>query len=116
MGSYAGEGRTTGELDFTSFSNIIDGKLSSTSQTRHGINPATGKPNLAVPVSTEEDVDMAVAAGKKAFKSWRRTPYAQRQKAVLEFADALEQEKEKFAEMLVQEQGKPVRGEWTSRP
>lgn len=97
-----------GTLDFTTFSNVIDGKLSATSKTRHGINPATGKPNPEVPVSTPEDVDRAVAAGQNAFKAWAKTPYAERQKAMLAFADALEQEKDAFAEMLTQEQGKPV--------
>ena len=104
----ATNGTSSGGLDFTTFSNVIDGKLSSTEKTRHGINPATGKPNPEVPVSTPEDVDRAMAAGKKAFKPWAKTPYAERQKAVLAFADALEKEKDAFAKMLTQEQGKPL--------
>ncbi|OAL31187.1 hypothetical protein AYO22_01220 [Fonsecaea multimorphosa] len=99
---------SSGGLDFTTFSNVIDGKLASTEKTRHGINPATGKPNPEVPVSTPEDVDKAVAAGKKAFKTWAKTPYAERQKAMLAFADAMEKEKDGFAKMLTQEQGKPI--------
>lgn len=99
---------SSGGLDFTTFSNVIDGKLSPTSKTRHGINPATGEPNPEVPVSTPEDVDKAVAAAKKAFKGWAKTPYAERQKAVLAFADGLEKEKDGFAKLLTQEQGKPV--------
>lgn len=95
-------------LDFTTFSNVIDGKLSSTSETRHGINPATDKPNPEVPVSTPEDVDRAVAAAKKAFKGWAKTSYSDRQKAVLAFADGLEKEKDAFAQLLSKEQGKPV--------
>ncbi|RVX74883.1 hypothetical protein B0A52_01160 [Exophiala mesophila] len=94
-------------LDFTTFSNVIDGKLSSTKETRHGVNPATGKPNPEVPVSTPEDVDRAVEAAQKAFKPWSKVSYEDRRKAVLAFADALEKEKESFAKMLVQEQGKP---------
>ncbi|EXJ73244.1 aldehyde dehydrogenase (NAD+) [Cladophialophora psammophila CBS 110553] len=99
---------SSGSLDFTTFSNVIDGKLTSTEKTRHGINPATGKPNPEVPVSTPDDVDKAVAAGKKAFKAWAKTPYAERQKAMLAFADAMEKEKDGFAKMLTQEQGKPL--------
>ena len=99
---------SSGTLDFTTFSNVIDGKPSSTSKTRQGINPATGKPNPEVPVSTPEDVDRAVAAGQKAFRGWAKTPFAERQKAVLAFADALEKEKDAFAKMLTLEQGKPV--------
>lgn len=101
-------GSSSGGLDFTKFSNVIDGKLSSTSKTRHGINPATDKPNPEVPVSTPEDVDRAVEAAKKVSKAWGKVSYADRRKAVLAFADALEKEKDGFARMLTKEQGKPV--------
>ena len=58
-------------------------------------------------VSTPEDVDRAVEAGQRAFRSWSKTTYAERQKALLAFADALEAEKDNFTKLLVQEQGKP---------
>ena len=95
-------------LDWHSFCNVIDGKLTTTKKTRTGINPATSEPNDPVPVSTPEDVDRAVAAAEKAFPSWADTPYGERRKAVNAFADALEGEKENFAKLLVKEQGKPV--------
>ena len=90
------------------FQNTINGELKSTEETRHGINPATGKPNPEVPVATQEDVDSAVAAGKAAFKKWSQVPTSERKKAVLAFADALEAEGDNFAKLLTQEQGKPV--------
>ena len=93
---------------FSNFQNTINGKLSSTKETRHGVNPATGKPNPAVPVSTQQDVDAAVDAGKAAFKKWSKVPYEERKKAVLAFADALEKHTPDFAKLLTQEQGKPV--------
>ena len=93
---------------FSDFKNTINGKLTSTKETRHGINPATGKPNPPVPVSTQQDVDDAVSAGKAAFKKWSKVPYEERKKAVLAFADALEKNTNDFAKMLTQEQGKPV--------
>ncbi|ETN42322.1 uncharacterized protein HMPREF1541_01476 [Cyphellophora europaea CBS 101466] len=95
-------------LDWHSFCNVIDGKLTTTEKTRTGINPATSEPNDPVPVSTPEDVDRAVAAAEKAFPSWADTPYGERRKAVNAFADALEGEKENFAKLLVKEQGKPL--------
>lgn len=93
---------------FSDFKNTINGKLTTTKETRHGINPATGKPNPEVPVATQQDVDDAVAAGKAAFKTWSKVPYDERKKAVLAFADALEKHTGDFAKMLTQEQGKPV--------
>ena len=99
---------SSGALDFTTFSNVIDGQLVSTEKTRHGINPATAKPNPEVPVATREDVDRVMAAAKKAAKPWAKVPYAERQKAVFAFADAIEKEKDGFAKLLTQEQGKPI--------
>ena len=96
-------------LDWTTFHNVIDGKLESTKKTRHSINPATGKPNPEVPLSTPEDVDKAMNAAKKAFRGWADTPYAKRQEALLAYADGIEAETEGFAKMLTQEQGKPVK-------
>lgn len=94
---------------FQGFYNTIDGKLTSTASTRHGINPATGKPNPEVPVSTQEDVDNAVTAAKRAFITWSKVPWLERKRAILCFADALEQYTDDFAKLLTQEQGKPVR-------
>lgn len=93
---------------FGEYFNTIDGKLSSTTETRQGTNPATGKPLPDVPVSTQEDVDAAVEAAKKAFKGWAKVPYAERQKACRDFADALESHKDDFAKLLTSEQGKPL--------
>ncbi|WEW54810.1 hypothetical protein PRK78_000235 [Emydomyces testavorans] len=96
------------EIDFTTFRNVINGKLTSTEKTRHGINPATGEPNPEVPVSTPADVDAAIEAGQAAFKTWSKTPVEERKKALLTFTGALGPYKERFAKLLVQEQGKPL--------
>ncbi|KAL3489621.1 Aldehyde/histidinol dehydrogenase [Aspergillus germanicus] len=93
---------------FEDFQNIINGKKSSTAETRHGINPATAKPNPEVPISTQTDVDNAVAAAQKAFKTWYEVPLAERADALRAFADGLEPYAEDFAKLLTQEQGKPL--------
>jgi acyl-CoA reductase-like NAD-dependent aldehyde dehydrogenase len=97
-----------GVLKWDTFHNIIDGKLVSTRTTRHSINPATGAPNPEVPVSTQDDVEAAMQAAKKAFQSWADTSMFKRRAALLAFSNALETEQELFAEFLVREQGKPV--------
>jgi acyl-CoA reductase-like NAD-dependent aldehyde dehydrogenase len=99
-----------GKLDFTTFKNTINGKLvgGGDGQTRHGINPATKKPNPEIPVATKEDLDAAVAAAATAFKSWSRTPQEERVKAVNDYAAALAEYESEFAKLLTIEQGKPV--------
>ncbi|KAF2141345.1 uncharacterized protein K452DRAFT_318982 [Aplosporella prunicola CBS 121167] len=96
------------KLDFTTFHNVINGKLVPTKKTRHGINPATLEALPEVPVSTPEDVDAAMDAGKAAFKLWRNTPWNERSKAVNAFAEALLEHKAEFAKLLTKEQGKPI--------
>ncbi|EFR05203.1 betaine aldehyde dehydrogenase [Nannizzia gypsea CBS 118893] len=97
------------KLDFTTFHNTIDGKLTATSTTRRGVNPATKELiNAEVPVSTLADVDNAVAAAQVAFKKWSKTTFEERRRALHAFADGLDHYKEEFADLLVLEQGKPL--------
>ncbi|CZR69175.1 related to aldehyde dehydrogenase (NAD+), mitochondrial [Phialocephala subalpina] len=101
---------STTKLDFTTFSNVINGKLvpASDDATRHGINPATKKANPPVPVATKQDLDTAVEAGRVAFKKWAKTSVQERRDALLKFADALKAQQEEFAKLLTMEQGKPL--------
>lgn len=96
------------KLDFTTFRNVINGKLTSAAVTRHSFNPSTGEPNPQVPISTAEDVDAAVAAAQEAFKLWSKTSHEERAKAVLGLADAIEAHAEQFLDLTIREQGKPV--------
>lgn len=91
------------------FVQIIDGEASPTKQSRHGVNPANLKPKASVPLCTKEDLDRAVEAGKKAFRTWSKVPYEERRKAVLAFGDAVENLRTEFHMLLTSEQGKPVR-------
>ncbi|KAL8831734.1 MAG: hypothetical protein Q9170_005164 [Blastenia crenularia] len=96
------------KLDFETYYNVINNELTSTSKTRHGINPATSKPHPEVPVSTQEDVDKAVAAAKTAFKSWSKLPVEERGRMLRDYADAIDNYKDDFAKRLTLEQGKPL--------
>lgn len=92
----------------SNFRNTINGELTSTNDTRHGVNPATGEYNDPVPLSTRQDVDLAVEAAQYAFRRWRNTPFAERTERMLQFVDAIEKHREGFAKLLTKEQGKPV--------
>jgi hypothetical protein len=95
-------------LDFTKFQNVINGKLVDTKETRRTINPSTFEELYPVPVSTQADIDEAIEVAKKAQESWANVPWAERQQAVKNYADALEALSEDFAKQLTTEQGKPV--------
>jgi acyl-CoA reductase-like NAD-dependent aldehyde dehydrogenase len=88
---------------------IINGKSGPTEKTHRGINPATLEQKLEVPIATQENVNQAVEAGKKAFKSWSKVPWNERKNKLLAFADAFGAQMKEFADLLVSEQGKTVR-------
>jgi acyl-CoA reductase-like NAD-dependent aldehyde dehydrogenase len=88
--------------------NVINNQLTSTSQTRHGVNPANTQPNPPVPVSTQDDLDKAVKSARAAFKSWSKTSFDDRRKALLAWADAIDANADGFAKTLTMEQGKPL--------
>jgi delta 1-pyrroline-5-carboxylate dehydrogenase len=96
-------------LDFTAFYNVIDGKLSSTVNTSSSPNPSTLDDNLPFPLSTSKDVDRAVDAATQAASLWAEKTWADRQASVRAFAEALDAVSEDFVQLLVKEQGKPVR-------
>ncbi|CAG8108249.1 unnamed protein product [Penicillium nalgiovense] len=95
-------------LDFSTFRNVINNQLTTTSETRHGINPANTQPNPPVPISTQDDLDKAVKAAEDAFKGWAKTTFEERRKALLAWADAIDANADGFGQTLTMEQGKPL--------
>ncbi|KAL8954699.1 MAG: hypothetical protein Q9193_007130, partial [Seirophora villosa] len=96
------------KLQFEKYYNTINNELTTTAKTRHNINPATTQPNPEVPVSTQDDVDKAVAAARAAFKPWAKVPVEERGQKLRDYADAIEKYTDDFAMLLTSEQGKPL--------
>lgn len=71
------------------------------------INPSNEKPIVAVHEATEKDVDIAVAAARKAFEgSWRHVTPEQRGKYLVKLADLFEQNLEQLAAIEALDNGK----------
>jgi betaine-aldehyde dehydrogenase len=92
------------------FRNIVAGELvdAADAATYDVVNPATGEVYATAPASGPEDVDRAMKAAESAFESWRDTTPAERQRALLKIADALESRAEEFVRVESQNTGKPV--------
>jgi len=71
------------------------------------IDPTSGEVFAAAPVSGAQDVDRAVAAAAEAFPAWRDATPAQRQRALLKIADALEARTEDLLDAECRNTGKP---------
>lgn len=72
------------------------------------INPATGAVVDTVPAATKEDVDKAVACAKAAQKKWAAVPVSDKVEIMYRFLDIVDDNKEKLAQVLSQETGKPI--------
>jgi betaine-aldehyde dehydrogenase len=70
-------------------------------------NPANGEQIAQMPLSTEEDVDRAVAAARRALDTWAWTTPSERALALLKLADRLEEHAEELADLEAADAGKP---------
>ena len=71
-------------------------------------NPATGEVIGHIAAATPAEIDAAVAAARKAFKSWSRLPPVERSKALKRLGDAIAAEADGMARTMTMEQGKPL--------
>ncbi len=72
------------------------------------LNPATGEELWRAPVSNAEQVDRAVKAARRAFERWSQTTPAERARALLSLAAAIEQDGEEIARLEALNAGKPI--------
>lgn len=80
----------------TKLQNLIGGEFidPAEGQTEEVVNPATGEPIAEAPLSTEEDVNRAVAAARRAFEGWAATTPSERAPTPLKLADAISEHAE----------------------
>lgn len=71
-------------------------------------NPGTGETLAKVPLSTQADLDRAVAAARSAFRVWSRTPASQRVQPMFKLVELLKANQEKIARTITAEMGKSL--------
>jgi phenylacetaldehyde dehydrogenase len=90
---------------------LIDGKLvpAASGKTFSVYNPATGTIIAAVPEAEKADVDLAVAAARRAFdeRRWARVSPSERGRLLWRLADLIENHLEELAELESLDNGKP---------
>jgi betaine-aldehyde dehydrogenase len=90
--------------------NFIGGSPREAASGRRSVatSPGDGREIATVPDSGAEDVDQAVAAAQRAFKTWSQTTPRQRQAALLALADVLQAHDDELAELEALDAGKPI--------
>lgn len=72
------------------------------------IEPANGEVLASVPNSTQEDLDLAVAAADGAFPIWSKMPVDKRSRILHKLADLIEENLDDLALMESRDNGKPL--------
>ncbi len=90
--------------------NIVGGESTPTVEGRTSdvIDPTTGERYATAPVSGAADVDAALRTAAAAFETWRDTTPAERQRALLRIADAIEARAADFVRVESRNTGKPL--------
>jgi succinate-semialdehyde dehydrogenase / glutarate-semialdehyde dehydrogenase len=72
------------------------------------VNPATGDKIGTVPHAATSDLDRALEAAGKGFRTWRKVSAYDRSKVMRKAADLLRERADRIATLLTMEQGKPL--------
>ncbi|WSS22736.1 gamma-aminobutyraldehyde dehydrogenase [Streptomyces sp. NBC_01190] len=90
--------------------NYIDGEFrdAADGRTTEVINPVTGEAYAKAPLSGQADVDAAMEAAAAAFPGWRDSTPAERQRALLKIADAVEARADELIAAESENTGKPL--------
>ncbi|EZH65335.1 methylmalonate-semialdehyde dehydrogenase [Bacillaceae bacterium JMAK1] len=72
-------------------------------------NPATGEEIAKVPISTEEDVNLAVEASKEAYKTWSLVPVPERARLMFRYLHLLNENKQELGDIITLENGKTLK-------
>ncbi|MDQ6889905.1 MAG: CoA-acylating methylmalonate-semialdehyde dehydrogenase, partial [Bacteroidota bacterium] len=97
-------------MKYSTVKNFIDGKFvpSTTTRNLEVISPLDGTKLSEVPMSSSKDLDDAVIAAKKAFRSWSKTPIKERVQVFFKYKYLLEKNLPQLAQLCSEENGKTL--------
>ena len=88
--------------------NFVDGAFQNTPQVLENVTPSTGAVFGTIPRSGAAEVDQAMAAAKRAFPAWSKTPVAERAACLERLADAIRDHADVLAKEEARDNGKPL--------
>jgi aldehyde dehydrogenase len=109
---YAAPGRSGSPVELKArYENFIGGHWMAPISGKYAENlsPVTGEPFTEVPLSSPEDIELALDAAHAAKDAWGETSTTERSKILNQIADAIEENLEMLAVAESWENGKPVR-------
>ena len=91
----------------TDYRNLIDGEMTDNGQWLDVVNPANEEVIGRVPACGADELDRAVAAARRAFKTWSKTPVEERRAAIQKISAIIKENADELHRLLTAEQGKP---------
>ena len=88
--------------------NFVDGAFQNTPHVLENVTPSTGEVFGTIPRSGAAEVDQAMAAAKRAFPAWSKTPVAERAACLERLADAVRDHADVLAKEEARDNGKPL--------
>lgn len=95
-----------GSLDSPKFYNIINGEKRSAAKFHQVTDPRTEEPLWDVPLATPEDLEEAIAAANKAFKTWSKSTVPERQAVLSKMSEVISANAAELVEYARKETGK----------
>lgn len=90
------------------FYNIINGEKRSAAKAHQVTDPRTEELLWDVPIATPEDLEEAIAAANKAFKTWGKSTIPERQAVLEKMSNVINENAAELAELARKETGKSV--------
>ena len=72
------------------------------------INPATGEQIGSYEEHTDDEIDRTLETATETFEEWRDRPLREREELLASAADVLRENKQRYAETMTEEMGKPI--------
>ncbi|OZA93608.1 aldehyde dehydrogenase family protein [Altererythrobacter sp. H2] len=91
----------------TDYRTLIDGEMVDNGQWLDVVNPANEEVIGRVPACGKDELDRAVAAARRAFKTWSKTPVEERRAAIQKISAIIKENADELHRLLTAEQGKP---------
>ena len=88
--------------------NFVDGAFQNTPKVLENVTPGTGQVFGTIPRSGSVEVELVMAAAKRAFPSWSKTPVAERAACLERLADAVRDHADMLAKEEARDNGKPL--------
>lgn len=79
---------------------------SASTKTMDVFNPSTGEIIAKTPCCTKDEVEFAIAAAKKAYETWSKTPVFKRSQVLFKFRDLVQEHLDELTVLVATEHGK----------